>query len=167
MNTNTRSRWGCGLIVFLSIAGLGVFGCETQEQEEEVNNVVSEGIKAFEQGDLAKLLKFTTRDFVAYPGKLDRKTIARRLYPTFRNQKNVSVLHPDPDIEIDPNEESALVDMPLIVVDRSDLGKQLDDLDNDLKKWISRSEQFAEVQHLELSMVKQGDRWLVRTARFL
>lgn len=151
--------------IFL-LAAFGSFGCESQE-EQEINAAVQEGIETFEQGNLSKLAKLTTRDFVAYPGKLNRKSLMRKLYLAMRNSREIKVLHPTPEIEVDPGEESALVDLPLIVVTSEDADKELADFSDDQLKWMDKAEQLAEVQHLELSMIKQGDRWLVRTARFL
>lgn len=166
MTSKPKFKLSLLLAVLLSLAALGSFGCESQE-EQEVNATVSEGIETFERGDLTKLIKFTTRDFVAYPGKVDRKTLMRRLYLTVKSSREINVLHPAPEIELDAGEETARVDVPLIVAASKELEKELADVNEDQVKWIEKAEQYAEVKHLELSMVKQGDRWLVQTARFL
>ena len=101
VKSNTMAkRFNLLILLVFCLTGAAFLACETPE-EQEINATVSEGIETFESADLTKLIKFGTRDFVAYPGKLDRKTIVRRLYLAMKNQKDIRVLHPIPDIEIE------------------------------------------------------------------
>ena len=157
----------CLQILSFIAAAFGVFaGCEGGEDELAVVSVVNDGIALIEDESLAKVMHLTTKDFLAQPGKLNRKLATTRLYNFFRSNSGISVLHPAPEVEILDGGESALVKMPFVVAKKGVSVRALEDLYDDEAAWTDAAKRLASVGNVQISLVKENDRWLIRTVRF-
>jgi hypothetical protein len=152
---------GLGTLFFAA----ALLGCEAQEQEQEVVSVVSDGIALLESQSVGKALRLTTTDFLAQPGRLGKDVVTRKLVRFYAANGKVDVIHPAPEVELDDALESALVSMPFVVAKRGVSAEDLDDLYDDPGAWEASASEYTSVQHAEISLVKQNDRWLVRTVR--
>jgi hypothetical protein len=161
---NTREILFRGLSTLFFAAAL--LGCEAQEQEQEVVSVVSDGIALLESQSVGKALRLTTEDFLAQPGRLSKNAVTRKLVRFYAANGNVDVMHPAPEVELDDALESALVSMPFVVAKKGASAEDLDDLYDDQEAWEAAASEYAAVQRADISLVKQNERWLVRTVRF-
>jgi hypothetical protein len=123
-------------------------------------------VALLESKEVSKSMKLTTRDFMVQPGRLNHGAVVGRLYSFFRNSGRIAILHPSPDVEVHESGESALVSMPFVVAKNGTRVEALDNLYDDPEAWAEKASEHTTVQRAELSMVKENDRWLIRTIRF-
>ena len=152
------------VIAFFLISALA--GCEAQQQEQEVLSVVNDGIALLQSKDVGKSMRLTTRDFLAQPGKYTRLTASRKLLSLFRGTGDIEILHPDPDVEVQDSGDSALVSMPFVIARGGVSVKKLAALEGDTAAWAAAASDYTTVHNVEISLVKQDGRWLIRTVRF-
>ncbi len=143
-----------------------LMGCEAHQQEQEVLSVVNDGIALLEDGAVGKTMRLTTRDFLVQPGKLSRIATSRKLMSFFNGRDDIQILHPAPDVALHESGDSALVSMPFVVARSGVEVRSLAALEDDPDAWTAAASELTRVQHIELSLVKTNDRWLVRTVRF-
>lgn len=154
------------LQLFLVLFGISLIGCERNEDEQEVLEVVNDSIALLEEGEVGKSMRLTTGDFLAQPGKLGRVVASRKLMSFFRGKGSVQILHPEPEIELLDTGDAALVSMPFVVARKGAEVESLTSLENDSTAWAAKASDYTTVQNVEVSLVKQKGRWLVRTVRF-
>lgn len=154
------------LQLFLVLFGISLMGCERNEEEHEVLSIVNDGVALLEEGEIGKSMRLTTRDFLAQPGKLGRVTASRKLMGFFRGKGRIQILHPEPEIELHDSGDAALVSMPFVVAREGIQVETLASLENDPAAWAKKASDYTTVQNVEVSLVRQKGRWLVRTVRF-
>ncbi|MCP4677453.1 MAG: hypothetical protein GY854_18460 [Deltaproteobacteria bacterium] len=142
-------------------------GCEGREDEQEILNILEQIEKGLERENAKDLMKHTTMDFIAHPGKLNRWSSTKQLYLLFRKHGPFSALHPIPEIDLDETAQGASVSMPFIIVAAGVTSAALEELADDPDAWTEYAEKHTEVHRLELSLIKKGDRWLAESAGFL
>ena len=163
----TQLKWRFTLTVSAAALFAALLsGCEAGEDEQAALSVVSSGTALLEKGEIAKALRLTTSDFLAQPGRLDRRTVLSRMAAFYRLHGEIVILHPTPEVEILDSGKAALVSAPFVAAERGVDRKALDDLADDTEAWEALASQFTTVEHAEVSLVKQGDRWLVSSVRF-
>ncbi len=153
-------------LLVIVIILVGVAGCEN-EQEQAALSVVEDGITLLEDRSVTKAMRLTTRDFLVQPERLNQHATSKRLIGFFRDNGKVTVLHPTPEIEVREAGDSALVTMPFVVARKGVAVEALDDLSDNPEAWVERASRYTEVQHVEISVVRKDDRWLIRTVRFM
>ncbi len=154
------------LLTCLFFCGCFCLGCEGREEEQEILSTLEQTAKGLERGNAQELMKFTTKDFVARPGSLNRWSSTKELYLLFRQHGPFSVLYPIPEIELDETAQSASVSMPFIIVAVGVTSPALDDLAEDPETWAEYAGKHTEVHRLELSLIRKGDRWLAESSNF-
>ena len=157
---------GCGAVIGAVAVLLPLLGCETNEQEQAALSVVSDGIALIETKSVAKAMNLTTKDLLVQPGRLNRKAVGRQLMSLLRAHGDIVILHPCPEIDLVDSGEAALVSMPFVVAKKGTTVEALDDLYDDPEAWASKASGYTEVRNVEISLVRENDRWLVRTVRF-
>ena len=154
------------LQLILMLFGFLLMGCERHEDEQEVLNVVNDGIAMLEEQKVGKSMRLTTGDFLAHPGKMGRMATSRKLMAFFRGKSDIRILHPEPDVEILEAGDAALVSMPFVIARKGAEAEYLAKLEDDPGAWAVAASKYTSVQNVELSLVKQKGRWLIRTVRF-
>jgi len=84
----------------------------------------------------------------------------------YRAHGDFLVLHPAPEIELVDAGDAALVSMPFVVAKKGTTTEALDDLFDDPEAWASEAGKYTDVKYVEISLIRENDRWLVRTVRF-
>lgn len=153
-------------MVVAALSASVLLGCEAYEQEQAVLSVVREGVSLIEQGQIRKTMKLTTRDFLAHPGRHGRTDASKRLLNFFRANGDIDIMHPEPVAEVKDSGDAALVTTPFVVARRGADVASLQDLEDDPDAWEAAASEYTDVHHAEISLVKRGDRWLVRSIRF-
>ncbi len=163
-----NGEWKRHLMVILSGALLGgaLLGCDGADEEQGPVSVVSEGVGLLESSKVGGALKLTTKDFVAFPGRLDRKAVSRRMVSFFRTHGEIDIVYPTPEVEVVEDGNAALVTTPFVVAKKGVSTESLDQLSDDPEAWEKEASRFTTVEHAEISLVKQNDLWRVQSIRF-
>lgn len=143
-----------------------LMGCESADEEQSVLSAVNNGVSLLEKGDPVNALRLTSKDFVVQPGRLNRKTVLSRLNNFYRVQGDIEILHPNPEVEILDSGKAALVSAPFVAAKRGVSRESLDALVENADAWEALAAQYTTVEHAEISLVKENDRWLVSSVRF-
>jgi len=154
------------LLACLFFLGCFSLGCEGREEEQEILSTLEQTVKGLEHGNAQDLMKYTTKDFIAHPGKLNRWSSTKELYLLSRQHGPFSVLYPIPEIDLHETAQGASLSMPFIIVAAGVTSPALDDLADNPEAWTDYAKKHTEVYRLELSLVKKGERWLADSARF-
>jgi hypothetical protein len=141
-----------------------IFSCAPKDDAEAVAKVVKEGARLAEEQDMGGIFDLTTEDFVALPGKLDRRETRRILFMAFHHYKQFKVLHPQPSVEIQPDRRTASAVFPFLILKKETSVPGLKDLYGDPKGWLEAVGENADLYRLKIELVKSGDKWLVRQA---
>lgn len=141
-------------------------GCEGSDEEQGAVSVVSDGVALLESRKVTRALKLVTKDFVAFPGRLDRKAVSRRMLAVYQAYGEIRIVHPALEVEILDNGEAAVVTAPFVVAKKGVSTARLDKLSDDADAWVKEASRYTEVENAEISLVKQGDRWLVQSIHF-
>ena len=163
--THRLTRYATAAALALTLATVALAGCQEPVDHGEVLLLVDDLNQALEERDVRGLFRHTTADFLLFPGRHGKNTSMRRAFLMFKLHGAVEALYPRPAIEID-GDSHARVSGPLLLVRRGASDPTLDDLEHDPAAWLERASELGEVLNAELSLVRQGDRWLVQTARF-
>jgi hypothetical protein len=154
----------CAALV-LALGALALAGCQEQGENREVLLLVDDLNQAIEERDTRGLLRHTTTDFLLFPGRLDRTATAKRAFLMFKLKGAVEALYPTPEIELD-GDDRARVSGHFLLVRRGVSDQILEDLEHDPQAWLERASEIGEVIGAEISLVREGETWLVQTARF-
>ncbi len=150
----------CCLAVLLFLVG-----CYKTEEERQVEQLVDDLGQSFGDHSIKGLLKSTTRDFVALPGRVNKKTAVRQLFHLFQLNRNITALYPRPEIECD-SENSASVSLPFLLINSGAENSALEDLFDSPDQWVEQAQTLGKVHQVELSLVRKDGQWFVQTARF-
>ncbi len=143
-----------------------LLGCESNDEEQAVMSVVSTGQEHLENGEAAKAMHLTTSKFLAQPGRRGRTATLTQLSNFYRVHGDIEILHPTPDVEILESGKAAMVSAPFVVAERGVSRDALDALADDPEAWETLAAKYTTVEHAEISLVKENDRWLVSSVRF-
>ena len=164
----TRCTLRLSLLTLLLLAPAWT-GCESGEDEQAVISTVTDGVSLLENSEVKQALRLTASDFIAQPGRLDKQATLRRMASFYHAHGAVEIIHPDPEVEIRESGTVALVTAPFVVAKRSvsqDVLDALEALSGDSEEWEDKAAQYTTVEHAEISLVKENDRWLVSSVRF-
>ncbi|MCP4600064.1 MAG: hypothetical protein GY847_05920 [Proteobacteria bacterium] len=154
------------VLACMLIIGCLVMGCESNDEESGILLVLDGAVHSLEQGNAKAVIKSTTKDFVVYPGKMNKWSSLKQIHALLRSYGAFSILHPTPEIQIDDSDVAALASVPFVTVTSDKSWAELKALENDADDWVAYAEKYGEVHRLELSMVKKDGHWLAETARF-
>jgi len=141
-------------------------GCEQTDEESEIAAVVSQAITSIEKRDAKNLMKSTTDDFISHPQRWNKGEALKSLYVAMRNSRDMDLLHPNFDIEITDNGNSALFKSPFILVPAGTRFSHLKGLEKDPAAWSEKASEKIAVNRVEISFVKKNGQWLAESTLF-
>ncbi|MBW2530728.1 MAG: hypothetical protein JRI55_04575 [Deltaproteobacteria bacterium] len=147
----------------LSPAGCG--GCEEQDDETALHELVKRGVAHAEKHAVGDLMALTTEDFKAVPRGGSRKEVRGTLMMAFKHYGVFDIRHPRPDIEVDPSGKLATVRVPFLIVRQGRSVPDLGELYDDPQRWLEEVGEIADPYHLQLQAVKRDGEWFVKQAR--
>ncbi len=153
-------------LVYALLLLLLVSGCEEREEEQEIVSVLEQAQMDLERESASRLIKLTSKGFIAHPGRMNRWSATKQLRVFFRQHGAVSIIFPQPEVQFGDSLEEASVNFPFILAPAGAKSSKLVELADDPEAWVAYAEQRTEVHRVELSMIKQGGRWLADAARF-
>lgn len=138
--------------------------CSPEDDVAAITDVVKKGVSQGEAHDISGIFKLTTEDFVALPGKLDRRETRRILFMAFHHYGEFNVLNPRPRVEVSPDRRTASAVFPFLIVKKEASIPGLKDMYEDPKRWLEMVGENADLYRLKLELVKDDGDWLVSQA---
>lgn len=152
-------------VVLLSVF-LFPLSCAKKDDVDLILQVIEESRALAEQHDIKGLLKITSEDFRAMPGRLDRQGSKRILWGAFRHYGEFKILYPEPRIDYDGSAPAAKGRIYFMIVKKARSYPDLKDLYKDPEAWLEKVGSNADLYRLSLDFVKKNDDWLVKGALF-
>jgi hypothetical protein len=150
--------------MFLVAVLLLVVSCSSKDDAGAITEVVKKGVSLAEAHDIAGMFKLTTEDFIALPGKLDRRETRRILFMAFHHYGEFKVLYPRPGVEVRPDRLTASAVFPFLIVKKETSLPGLKDLYENPKSWLETVGENADLYRLKLELIRDGGDWLVSQA---
>jgi hypothetical protein len=157
-------------LFLLSLAALGVIilsfspSCSKENEAERIRSLIKEGAEFAEKHDLSGLMKFTTEDFIAQPGKHGSREVKRILWFAFNHYGNFRIMYPEPSVDLGPQGLTASARVYFLIVRREQSAPRVEDLYKDPKGWIEKVGESADLYRLTLDWLKKNGDWLVKGA---
>ena len=154
----------------LRLAVLGVvilffsFSCSKEDQAEKIRSLIKKGAELAEKHDLSGLLKFTTEDFIAQPGKHGSREVKRILWFAFNHYGNFRIIYPEPNVDLGPEGRDGSARVSFLIVKREQSVPKVKDLYKDPKGWLEEVGESADLYRLSLDLLKKNGDWLVKGA---
>jgi len=147
------------------IAILFLFSCSGSDDEEAILNLIKQGAKLAEEQSVSDLMEFTSDDFIAMPGRHDRRKVKRILWLVFKHYKKFKILYPEPSIEIEEKGSKAAAKIYFMIVKRDRSFPELEDFIKDPQGWVEEVGEKADLYQLDLKFSKSSGDWLINGAK--
>jgi hypothetical protein len=157
-------------LFFLGLAALGVIilffslSCSKEDEAEKIRSLIKKGAELAEKHDLNGLIKFTTEDFVAQPGKHGSREVKRILWFAFNHYGNFRIIYPEPSVDLGPEGRDGSAKVYLLIVKQGQSAPNIKDLYKDPKGWIEQVGESADLYRLSLELLKKDGDWLIKGA---
>ena len=154
----------------LRLAVLGVIilffspSCSKEDQAEKIRSLIKEGAELAEKHDLSGLIKFTTEDFIAQPGKHGSREVRRILWFAFNHYGNFRIIYPEPSVDLGPQGRNGSARVYFLILKKEQSTPNVKDLYKDPKGWIEQVGERADLYRLSLELLKENGDWLVKGA---
>ena len=146
------------IILFISLS------CSKENEAERIRSLIKKGAELAEKHDLSGLMKFTSEDFVAQPGKHGSREVKRILWFAFNHYGNFRIMYPEPSVDLGPQGLDASARVYFLIVRREQSAPRVEDLYKDPKGWIEKVGESADLYRLSLDLLKRDGDWLVKGA---
>lgn len=138
--------------------------CSAGDDWTAIHELLKEGVQRAEDQDLGGILHLTTEDFLALPGKLDRRETRRILWMAFQHYGPFKVLHPKPSVEMNSSTQSASALFPFLLVRKDASFPNLRAWIEDPQRWLEEVGENADLYRIRLELIREGNEWRVRRA---
>jgi hypothetical protein len=155
---------GYRIIIGLLLVVLTLSSCSGGDDAEAIRKMVREGVSLGEKRDITGLLRLTTADFTARPGKIDRRETRTVLWRAFIHYGESNIFHPRPVVDIDQEAQKASAVFPFVIVKKGNPFPRLDHLYEEPQRWLEKVGESADLYRLKLELRKHEGEWLVRQA---
>ena len=152
------------VVVAFALGNGSCSGCEERDDETLIRSMVRHAVGLAEQHKLGDLMKLTTKELTVRPRGSTRQKVKGMLLIAFRRYGEFSIKHPRPAVTIDPSKIEARVELPFVIVRQGRTVPELGELYDDPERWLEELGEIADLYHLELWLIKDGDDWLVDQA---
>jgi hypothetical protein len=158
---NRRLLWPT---LFSTITLLSLASCSPKDSVREIRDLIKEAASLAEAHDVREMMKLTTQDFLALPGKLDHREAKRVLWMTFKHYGKLEVIYPHPTVHLDADGHGGTASVPFLIVKKGHSFPHLQELYDDPQRWLEQAGEVADLYRFKLQLVKADGRWLVRQA---
>ena len=156
------------LLLILAVLGVIILffspSCSKENQAEQIRSLIKKSAELAEKHDLSGLMKFTTEDFIAQPGKHGSREVKRILWFAFNHYGNFRIMYPEASVDLGPQALDASARVYLLIVRREQSAPRVEDLYKDPKGWIEKVGESADLYRLTLDWLKKNGDWLVKGA---
>ena len=138
--------------------------CKPRDDEKLILALIEEAAILAQQHKVGDILDLTTDTFTANPGGRDREEVKSILAMAFMHYGDFIIKFPNPSIDISPAGDSAVVQVPFVILRGGGLLPDLSGLVNDPARWAEEATKTADPYYLELRLFKVDGDWKVETA---
>ena len=150
------------LIAILTTATLAA--CSHKDDAYLIRETIQEGIRQAEAHAIGGLLKSTTVDFIALPGRYNRRSVKGVLFAAFKHYGQFQINYPRPSIKLNKDGQQAQTTIYFLIVSRSRELPGLKTLYDDPRRWVEAATEKADLYQLKLKWIKHDGGWMVRRA---
>lgn len=129
-----------------------------------IRQLVKQGAICAEKHDIGGLMKLTSEDFLAIPGRYDHRGVRRILWMTFRYYEEFKVIYPEPSVELEPSGLAAFATIYFMIIKKDRSFPKLKELYKDPRGWLEEVGENADLYRLKLELLKKNGDWLARRA---
>ena len=158
-----RKTWARQAI-FWTILFVFVSSCSPKDEVAAIRELIQKGAELAEDHDVGGIIKLTTEDVVALPGRHNRMEIKRIIWLAFKHYGNLKILYPEPSVKLTSNENSASSRVYLLIVKKDRKLPELKELYTEPRRWLEEVGENADLYQLNLQMLKKDGDWLVKQA---
>jgi hypothetical protein len=151
--------------VYWIIPLLILIACSKKDDITIIRQLIAQGAKLAENQDINGLMKLTTDDFSALPGKRDNRQVKTIIWLAFKHYRKFNILYPEPGISLKNNTSTAMATLTFLIVRKEQSLPDLDALWRNPEKWLKELGENADLYQLKLEWVKKNGNWLVKEAR--
>jgi hypothetical protein len=153
------------LLLLLGFACI-ISSCAQKEDDVAlIRSLVQKAEVLAEEHDTGKLMEFTSKDFKAQDGRLNRQQVRKFLWLSFRRYGQFDLLFPQPAVEISDTKQSATAIIHFLVVKKEQPIPNLEKLYKDPQRWLQEVGEVADLYRLNLKFLKIDDKWLVNASK--
>ena len=153
---------------FLLLLGFACIILSCAQKEDDIAlilNIIQKAEVLAEEHDTGKFMEFTSKEFKAQDGRLNRQQVRKFLWMTFRRYGNFNLLFPEPAVEISENKQVATAIVNFLMVKKDQPIPDLKKLYKDPQRWLEEVGEVADLYRLNLEFLNKDDKWLVNTAK--
>jgi hypothetical protein len=151
--------------VYWIIPLLLLTSCSEKDDITVIRQLIEQGAKLAEDQDINGLMKLTTGDFIALPGKHDSREVKTIIWLAFKHYRKFKILYPEPGISLQTNSGTALATVKFLIVKKEQSLPDLNELWRNPEKWLKELGENADLYQLKLEWLKKNGNWLVKEAR--
>jgi hypothetical protein len=155
------------IALFCALTALVTVGCgssPTLDDEGQIRKLIEDARALAEQKNIKELMAMTTDDLRVDPGQKDRRATKATLFMAFKFYKKFTVKFPRPMVTVDEAAGQGEATISFVIVREGANFPDLKALYDDPAGWLERVGRIADLYHLTLIFVKDGNTWLVRQA---
>lgn len=141
-----------------------VLGCSAKDDTVQIRELIQKGTTLAQDHQIGDLVDLSTNDFIAYPGRHDRRSVKGVLFAAFRHYGQFKIHFPRPAVEIGTDEQQANATVYFIIVSQSRELPGLKELYDDPRQWLAAAGEKADLYQLKLQLLKKEGDWLVKQA---
>jgi len=151
--------------VYWIIPLLLLTSCSEKDDITVIRQLIEQGAKLAENQNINGLMKLTTSDFIALPGKHDDREVKTIIWLAFKHYRKFKILYPEPDISLQTNTNTALATVKFLIVKKEQSLPDLNALWKNPEKWLRELGENADLYQLKLEWLNKNGNWLVKEAR--
>jgi len=147
------------LLAFFTLAS-----CAGNNDVSAIRHLIEKCASLAEEHDFSGIMKLAKDDFSAMPGELDRRGTKGILWRAFRYYGSFKVIHPQPNVTLEPDGAGASATVPFLIVGKEHSFPKLREFYKDPQRWIEEAGESADLYRLKLKLIKKDGDWLVKRA---
>jgi len=157
-------RFSAAIAFMLCAVMLSFISCSPGDDEKVLIELVEKAASLAEKHEIGEIMALATEDFRAYPGSMDRRDAKRVLFMAFNYYGELKVIHPEPDIDLEPEDGRPTVTVPFLILRKNQSLPELEGLYKNPKEWIKRVGENADLYRFKLKVIKADGEWFVKEA---
>lgn len=138
--------------------------CSSKDDAGLIREAIQEGATQAQSHEIGDLLEVATVDFIALPGRYNRRSVKGVLFAAFQHYGQFQINYPRPSVQIDTEKKQAEATIYFLIVSQSRELPGLKTLYDDPRKWVEAAQEKADLYQLKLKWIKHDGGWMVRRA---
>jgi hypothetical protein len=144
---------------------IGVSSCARTDKEEQLYQLIKQGVELAEGHDLSGLMDLTKDEFVARPGDRPKQEVRQILFVTFKRFGRFRIHYPKPVITVSEDGESAIVRMTFLMASQDQVFPELKLLYEDAVAWMEKVDKRTDLYAISMELEYESNNWFVTKAR--